>query len=99
MSNRVTFKVDQTEFNRVLREYGRVSSRDSVTIVNTKAFYIARRAVAETPKADSATVRKFAGADGGALIGKMINKRRGERGEKGLWGEAMEKSVLSVISA
>jgi hypothetical protein len=102
MPGTMTFRVtpqSQAEMDSTLRRYMQLTSRDAVTVVNTKAFYIARRAVAETPKADSSAIRRFAGLRGGEIIGKMINKRRGMRGEKGLYGQEMQEAVASVIAA
>ena len=102
MANGITFQVtpqSQAEMNSTLRRYMQYTSRDAVTVVNTKAFYIARRAVVETPKANLSDIRKFAQLKGGAIIGRMINKRRGERGEPGLYGDEMLKEVGTVIAA
>ena len=90
------FKLDDREFDRVLKEYVQYSRRTLPVIVNTKAYYIARRAVAETPKADRADIANFIGWDGGRIAGMLINKRRGERGEKGLQGAAMKKAVMAM---
>jgi hypothetical protein len=58
MANAVTFKLNDREFQRTLRQYVRLSRRTIPDIVNTKAFYIARRAVRETPKADKLKIGK-----------------------------------------
>jgi len=96
MPDGVSFKIDATEFNATLRKYVLVSSREIPDIVNTKAFFIARRAVVETPKAD---FHKISELRGSALIGKIINKRRGLHGEKGLYGREMAKMVATVLAA
>ena len=67
MASGMTFRVtaaSQAEMDSVLRRYSALSKRDSATIVNTKAFYIARRAVVETPKANLSEIRRFAGYKG-----------------------------------
>lgn len=56
MANRIKFKVDTRQFMATLRTYTEHTRRDIPTICNTKAFYIARRATIETPKADKAKV-------------------------------------------
>ena len=66
--------------------------------INTKLFFIARRAVIETPKADKTKFGRIYDKTG-AIIGRVINKRRGLRGEKGLYGEAMAKAVETVLVA
>lgn len=49
--------IDRREFDRTLAIYRTYSKRAIATIVNTKAFYIARRATVETPKAKAAAVK------------------------------------------
>lgn len=84
------------EFQRTLREYVKYSRRDRVTIVNTKAYYIACGALYATYKASKADIRKSFSRATGAIIGKIINKRRAERGEKGLYGEQMLEAQVKM---
>jgi hypothetical protein len=95
----VKFTLNRREFDRTLRQYVELSKRDIPTIVNTKAFYIARRATVETPAVSAEEIRKFIGTDGGAIMGKIINSRRGKRGEKGLYGKEMTKMIATVKAA
>lgn len=44
---------DQRKFDEALREYVKVSSRTLATIINTKAYYIARKALWFTIKSDA----------------------------------------------
>lgn len=53
-----TFKLDTREFSSTLRRYAGYSKRALPVILNTKAFYIARRATVETPKASSSKIAK-----------------------------------------
>lgn len=94
-----TFRIDHREFDRTLQKYRELSKRSVQVIVNTKAFYIARRAVIETPRAKISEIKRFVSADGGAIMGKIINKRRGERGEKGLYGAEMTTAIGLVLAA
>lgn len=87
------------EFNRTLKQYLEHSRRDLPTVLNTKAFFIARRAVIETPKAQAADVRRLISRKGEILLGKIINKRRGEKGLPGLYGDAMQQMQLTVVAA
>ena len=96
---RLKVKFRTEEFTRTLRRYRELSKRDPETIVNTKAFYIARRAVLETPKTPAEKIREFVGLRSGQVIGRIINKRRGARGERGLYGDAMAKAVGLVLAA
>lgn len=48
---------DQRLFDRTLRDYMRISSRTTAQIINTKAYYIARRALWYTAKASPEKVR------------------------------------------
>lgn len=61
MAKGVTFKVDTSEFTRTLREYRKYSKRTLPVIVNTKAMFIARHAILETPKADKAKIERELG--------------------------------------
>ncbi len=84
------FKLDTRDFERTLREYRRISKRTNEEIVNTKAYFIARRALVETYKADKGRLKaSLLDKRGQEILGKLINARRGKRGEKGLYGEAM----------
>lgn len=83
------FKIEAREWNRTFPAYMQHTKRDLPTALNSKAFFIARRAVVETPKAKLGRMdRKTA-----AILGRIINKRRAERGEPGLYGEEMKKAV------
>lgn len=96
----ISFSVDDREFTKTLARYrAYCTSRTLPEIINTKAFFIARRAVVETPKAATKEIRKFIDARGGEIVGKIINKRRGARGEKGLYGEAMTVAIGLVKAA
>lgn len=70
--------MDTREFDSTMKRYREFSSRTPEKIVNTKAFYIARRAVIETPKAD----KKDIAADLGRFIksGKKQGRLRLAKG-------------------
>jgi hypothetical protein len=76
-----------------------LSRRDVKTICDTKGFYIARRSVLETPKVSAAAVKSSVRWRQGEFIGRIINKRRGARGEPGLYGDAMAEAVGLVLAA
>ena len=67
MANAVSFRVDRREFDSTMELYRQVSKRDPKKICDTKACFIARRAVIETPKADKAAIK----GDLGRLIVKL----------------------------
>lgn len=97
----VEFKLDTKEFNEALRRYRELSSRSEEEIVNTKAFFIARRAVVETVKADKGKIKSFfSGKQGESarIVGMIINKGRSKRGEKGLYGEAMAEAQAMMLA-
>lgn len=89
-----TFHLDTKEFDRTLREYLKVSKRDLATALNTKGFYIARRAVRETPKAkvDTSAAAK-------QIMAKAINKARRRSGLKGLFGGLMDAAIKKMIAS
>lgn len=88
----VKMKFDAKEFNRTLEAYRKITKRTEPEIVNTKAYFIARRAIVETMKADKGKIRSLFNKQTQEIVGKIINKRRGLRGEKGLYGEAMAEA-------
>ncbi len=92
-------RLQMSEFNRTLGAYMTYSRRDLATILNTKGFFIARRAVIETPKASNKEIRSLYRQDGGRLLGKMINKRRADHGQKGLYGDQMRIAARVIVSA
>lgn len=93
-----SFKLNTKEFDRTLRKYVETSSRTIPVIVNTKAYYIARRAVAETPMAETKGIRSFFHRNA-RVPGMIINKKRGERGEKGLYGKEMEMAIKTMLAS
>ena len=95
----VQFKIDDREFKRTLEKYAAVSKRSIPEIVNTKAFFVARRAVVETEKADSSKVRRFFNKGTQEIVGKIINARRGKAGKKGLYGDAMAEAQMMMKAA
>ncbi len=68
MGNPVTFKIDAREFTDTLKKYKDYSKRDVATIVNTKAFYIARGATRLTPGADPNSIK--------SQLGRLIRKNK-----------------------
>lgn len=58
-----TMELQTAEFTRTARSYAAYSKRDAATILNTKGFFIARRAVLETPKADFASMARELGQE------------------------------------
>ncbi len=91
----VSIKINRREFDATLRKYILISKREIPDIINTKAFFIARRAVVETPKAKLGRMS----ASTARTLGKIINKRKGARGEKGLYGSDMAKAVELLYAA
>ena len=64
----VSFRVNTTEFDATMRRYREISKRDPKKICDTKAFFIARRATIETPKADKGVIK--------TQLGRLIIKKR-----------------------
>lgn len=96
----VSVKWDQREFNRTLRRYREFSKRDPDTIVNTKAFYILRRATIETPKATKAKIKSdlmTTGRAGAPIAALIVNARRKAEGLPGLSGDKMKKAMAALI--
>lgn len=101
----VTF--EQSKFNEVLERYVEAAAKDLATVLNTKAYYIARKSLWFTKKAEPKTIRAIqqsattkrerAPATGGLLIGAMINKRLGKG--KGLYGPPMTRAITSFTAS
>lgn len=72
-------KWDQTVFNRTLQEYTKVSRRSLPQILNTKGFFIARKALWHTPKADSYRIKaqlgQFVSVNAIGKKGKIVKRR------------------------
>jgi hypothetical protein len=64
----ITFRVNTDEFTATLNRYRQLASRDPKKICDTKAFFIARRAVIETPKADKAQIKDD--------LGRIIHRKK-----------------------
>jgi len=99
MAEGLTMRINRREFDATLRKYVGISKREIPDIINTKAFFIGRRAVVETIKADAKDIRDFIRRDSGAIIGMLVNKRRGDRGEPGLYGKLMAEAVAVILAA
>lgn len=115
MRSGVTFKIERKEFDRTLRVYRQYSKKDPATICNTKALFITRGAILETPKADKRSIVRELGRiiKRGKNKGKLKLKSGTEhdaplaaliinkrRGPgRGLYGAAMEEAVRAMLAA
>lgn len=61
MGRPINIRINRAEFDTTINRYADLSSRDPKTICDTKGFFIARRAVIETPKADKGKIRSELG--------------------------------------
>lgn len=82
-------RLNTKEWDRTFQQYMKLSKRDLAESLNAKGFFIARRAVVETPKAKLSRLTW----NTARILGMIINKRRGEQGLKGLYGAEMAKEV------
>ena len=100
----VTIKVDTREFDKVFSEYMKYTSRDLVEACNQHAYYIARDAVADTKSVSKEKItgemgrmsKEYPPAPLGAII---VQKKRAEKGLKGLSGRKMAIAVERLIRA
>ena len=83
MPSPVNIKVNDKEFRQTLRQYIQVSRRTIPEIVNSKAYFIARRAIYETPKANKLAIGKSLSklllslkttAKGGKMVLKTVTR-------------------------
>ena len=101
------FAWDQSRFDAALSQYIQASSRDVPVILNTKAYYIARRALWNTTKSTKTQVKGFknlpttrrqrAPVSGGLMIGALVSKRGGIG--KGLYGKKMAEKIATILAA
>lgn len=56
-----TFKIDFTQWNKALKPYLSVTTRTLPDLLNKKAYYIARRALYETPATPGSVIRSSLG--------------------------------------
>ena len=68
---------DQSKFDAALGRYIQTSSRDMVTILNTKAYYIAAKASWYTRKAKPADIRAFMSKYVTVESGRRVNPKTG----------------------
>lgn len=69
MPSKLTFRIDMTEFNKALRAYMQVTTHSLPDVLNKKAFFIARRAVRETPATPGQKIR--------SELGRVVRTKKG----------------------
>lgn len=104
---------EQTQFNNVLKQYLQWTKRTLSEVLNSKAYFVARKALWHTHKADPAVIRdslnQFVSTSRTTKSGRdvrsdapraalIINARRGARGEPGLYGSEMARGVRQLIA-
>ncbi len=91
---------NQEAFNVVLERYVDVTRKDMVTVLNTKGYFIARKALWFTRKTEKPELDKLRTArtrSGGLLVGAMISKRLGKGA--GLYGWEMAQAVDKLLES
>ncbi len=81
MPARVTFKIDMREFNAALGQYMAHTKRSLPDVINKKAFYVARRAVRETPATNKQAITSSLGSithRNGGIRMKLTNGSYGQ---------------------
>jgi len=68
---------DQSKFDSALARYIQTSSKDMVTILNTKAYYIARKSLWFTKKAQASDIRAFMSKYVTVTTGRRVNEKTG----------------------
>jgi hypothetical protein len=97
---------DQSKFDEALERYVTTSKRSLPVILNSKAFFVARKACWYTDRAERKELikprqptesRHRSPTGGGLLLGAMISKRRGIG--KGLYGPPMKERFDNTIAS
>ena len=92
----VQFKIDDREFKRTLEKYATISTRSIPEIVNTKAFFIARRAVAIVGKPKgSAVPARSGGWTARAIITNMASARHETKEALYIYGEPALQAAIN----
>jgi len=98
---------DQSRFNAALDSYVKATRKDVVTVLNSKGYFIARKALWFTDAADQKNVRQLKDLatsrrirepkDKGLVAGAMMSKRYG-KGD-GLYGSRMKSAINSMLAS
>jgi len=86
MASPVTIRINHREFDRSLRQYSTLSKRTPAEICNAKAYFINRRALWHTKKADAERIKQELGAHDVSILKKS---KRGDR-----WLRSKRKSFV-----
>ena len=102
MQSNITMKVDTKQFDRVLDEYMRYTSRSITEAVNSHAYYAARNATQTTYAAEASKIKEDLQAASSRypsvpLAAILVNRDRKKKGKRGLRGEAMRTAVEKFI--
>ena len=96
MASPISIRVDRREFDATLKRYRDISKRTPKQICDTKAFFIARRAVLETPKADKGIMKSSLGSviyrKKQAVAMKLKTVKRFSR-----WGQEYQAPLAALI--
>jgi hypothetical protein len=96
-------KMDTRAFDAAMKQYVEFSKRSLPEIVNTKAYFVARNAVASTGGVDKGKIeqelRATARTGNGPLAALIVNARRGATGQKGLNGPKMSAAINKLVNA
>jgi hypothetical protein len=78
----VTFRVNSSQFDAALRQYAALTSKVPSEICNKKAYFIVRRAIWHTRKADIATMREQLGEHKAMELHRVKSGKRFSRDKK-----------------
>lgn len=98
---------DQSKFDATLKRYAEVSRKDMVDVINSKAYFVARKALWFTPKADQSKIselRTTPNRHGGLLVAAIVHNRLERKLGVGnssfvLSGRAMQDAINRLIAA
>jgi hypothetical protein len=97
----LNIKVDSNSFDKAYKDYIGFSKKSLEDIANKTVFEIAKIATTTTkttPKEQIASeLRQGANSYNAPLAAILVNKQRGNKGKKGLFGPVMAKAVESLI--
>lgn len=94
MANAVQFRVNSSQFDAALKRYAALSRRTPAQVVNKKAYYIIRRAIWHTHKAEYAKMAHEIGIEARAVAfgTTKAGKPKVKRG-KAIWANSPSKGA------
>ncbi|HEV2210853.1 MAG TPA: hypothetical protein VG167_18930 [Verrucomicrobiae bacterium] len=102
--NSASFRINFGEFDRALSQYMSVTTHTLPEVLNKKALFICRRALRETPKADSMAIKQQLGVVALKITGQNVSfsksgVRRGKFLTEKVYAPSSQRASISLAEA